>query len=287
MKKNSPEMMEVVRQVFLFPFYYIRYVYSIIRNDLTISIKTTPSKEEFVYHLTHTFIGLLTINFFIFVFTELEIFKINYNAIINEIQFIKFYLHNFILLMIFSIVLLSALIFKRIEFSYFKSILIFNIKIFNIFFPIIFLTLLYISQFIIVDNIQIDLVNYQNNNNIPIMLKIAFMSFALIFFTMYGIIVKHTNRLLKSYYQLKFTNIFFKNKFPIMAIFLIVLAIFINFYSFSVLPSIKLEALIHKYEFCTEKINYSIYQTKQFDGCEMPFIEYQKMIKVCQKEVFK
>lgn len=275
---------EVVIQVFFFPIYYMRYVYVTIKN-LTIDLKNTPTKQDFTYHFIQAFIGLLTMNFFILVFRELDVFKLNYNIIINNIYIIFFYFQNFSIFFIFSTILTLFLVFKNFSCTYITSIFLFSIKLFNVFFPILFLVFLYIMQFTIVDEIFMDL-NKLSIEKLPPAMQNGVYLFVLIAFSIFLILIFNTRQILIDNYEIKnaiIIRLFFSKFLPVIPMVAIILSGIFNMSIFAKIPHISFEKLIHVDNLCIEKINYSLYKSNKFDGCEMSFEEYQKTMKKCQQ----
>lgn len=281
--KNT-NLSETVIQVFFFPFYYIRYAY-LTNKNLNISLEKTPTKDEFIYHIIHTFIGLLTINFFIYIFRELDILELNYNSIINNVYAVVIYIQGFTILASFSLMLSAVLIFRNFKREYFYIIFLFSIKIFNIFFPILYLIFIYITQFVVLNNSKIDILNF---SILPLFLKLAGILFIFIWLIVVIILVINTERLLLSYYNIKngiIKKIFFNKFFPFIPIFIIGISGWLNGdVIFKLTPDIPFDKLVHKDNLCIEVINYQLYKTNQFDNQEISFENYHKTIKDCQKK---
>jgi hypothetical protein len=281
--KNT-NLSDTIIQVFFFPFYYIRYAYLISKN-LNISFEKTPTKDEFIYHIIHTFIGLLTINFFIYFFRELDILDLNYNSIINNVYAIIMYIQGFTILVSFSLMLSAVLLFRNFKREYFYTIFLFSIKIFNIFFPPLYLTFIYITQFVVLSKSKIDIFNL---STFPLFLKLAVILFVLIWFIVVIILVINTKKLLLSYYNINngiIKKVFFHNFFPFIPILIIGISGWLNGdVIFKLTPDIPFDKLVHKDNLCIEVVNYQLYKTNQFDEQEISFENYQKIIKDCQKK---
>lgn len=282
------DMTLTITQIFFFPYYYLSYIYVVLKN-LAINPKEIPTKQDYIYHLIYTFTGILTIKFVLLLLKEINLIEVNYNNIINNLYFIVFYAELFSFFLFFS-VLLSLLLFfsNNFKLHFISSIFLFSIKVFNIFFPIIICLLVFILDYMLTTRTPFDFNNIINTFHLlPSKIQFICNLFSIVVFILVMTIIYKTRNLLLDNYYIKNKgvafNIFFNKIIPIFPMLILYNAILLNLHFYTIKPNIKPKMLINKYEFCTEVINYSLYQTNEFNGKEPSFLEYQKMVKNCQK----
>lgn len=261
-----------IQQLWFLPFIYFIYCFKTIKQIKNYSINEVTSKKDIYLQLSYSLIGILTINFYLYVGIEFELFHYDFNRIINEIYFIPFYLKNFSILLIFSIVIYLIISFKTtFQMNYFRSILLFNIKLFNIFMPILF------SALIITTNYSF----YFSSKNQMENVTITLLSF--VGFTFIVLLLVYVSMLLKS--RVFFITIFEKKYLANILLFItILISSTIYIVSATTLPNyIGLNKLIHSYEFCDEITSFILYKNKINPKKDYTFYEYRKEIQECQK----
>ena len=261
-----------IRQIWFLPFIYFIYCIRTIKDIVNHSIKTKYTWTDIGLQLSYTLIGILTINFYVYVGIEFEFFHFDLNKIVNELYFIPFYLKNFSILLIFSLILYFAFILKiGIKNSNFKSILILNIKLFNIFMPIVF------SLLIITFDFSLYFISIKKNDYfLATIVSFLFLGGGVLLI-LYVILFFKARR---------FSLDIFKKRF--MAYMTLIGTIILTVLTYIMLSdtlmnNIGVKGLIHKYEFCDEASSFILYKNGLKPKKDYNLYEHRKEIIACQE----
>ena len=112
---SNSKVNNYVQEIAFLPLIYIIYSIRTIKEICNHSIlKTRHRSSDIFTQLSYTCYWYINnLIFYIYLGVEFEFFNYDFNAIVNEPYFILFYLKNFSVYLIFSIIIYFHLIFKN------------------------------------------------------------------------------------------------------------------------------------------------------------------------------
>ena len=269
MKKSEDKKIEVelVKEVFLLPVYYLVYIKNAIKTKFRVDYKNF-SNSEIKYHATFMFIGLLLINFSLYIFEEFNIIEYDFNEMINEVYFITMYFKAFSLYVIYALALYLIIRKKEKNFNIFKATIVSGLKMFNIIYPLFFIYTIFLVDSILSGTFKI------NEIDLIIILGLAGIVFILLW--------KQSLHILEKFYKIgRFKNI------KVIALVVMILLINIQIISFEPMK-IKAKQLIHIESLCEQKIHQDLFRKKLFTNYkDLTFDKYVLGMHKCQEETNK
>lgn len=267
---NSVE--QYIKQIWFLPFIYIVYCGKTIKEIIKHSLSTRCTLSDIWLQFAYTLVGILTINFYVYLGVEFEVLHYDFNRMINEFYFIPFYLKNFSILLIYSIVICFFFLLKKgINFEYFKSIIILNIKLFNIFMPLIFLCL------ILSVDLSLYYISVNKKEYFGLILIISMSFIFLLLLILYVILLFKSRKFL--------IEIFTKKRIAYLNLFItIILSTLIYITSFEKLTNyIEVNNMLHSNEVCDELYSFIVFKNGIEPKKDYTFYNYRKNIQECQK----
>ncbi|GGD46494.1 hypothetical protein GCM10012288_20930 [Malaciobacter pacificus] len=212
------------------------------------------------------FIGILTINFFLYLSKEINLLNFDFNALLSEPFVILLYIQIYILYLIYATIIYIIIRFKHSAKNLFKSLLIFGLKIFNIVYPLLFLVLLSILDKLI------------DTGKLEISIIESLTVCILLIFSLYLLFI-NTIRLLPKFYKIKYIKLF--------SAILVLMTFFINYKSFEIMPfKNNILSIIHIDNLCKQKIDRELKKSK-CQNCELSHSSYIKLLVSCEENSIK
>lgn len=280
---NDIKIVNLVSEIIKLPFYYIIYVYKNINIIYKYSFNKKVYENDFAIEISHTFIGILTLNFYVYLLYEFQVLRLDFMKMINEFYFFPFYIINFLILFVFSLIVFAFIVIycRNINIEYLKSLLLLNIKLFNIFMPILFFILIFCSDILFYNILKGEI-------DIERIIYFFIILISIVLFILYLVL------LLK---RLKIIGIFIQSKLIISILLTFIIVPMTVFVYYQLLPYfnnyMSLNKLINTNEFCKEISDIKYFEI-DCDSCEKSFDKYldfnkecQKIIKIPEKELIK
>ncbi|WP_375725251.1 hypothetical protein LXN10_07580 [Arcobacter sp. KX21116] len=269
---NKMNVKDYVKPILHFPLIYFRYILQTIKEVINHDINHLFTREHIHAQLYYTFIGILTLNFYLYVGIEFGFFHYDFNKMINEIYFIPFYLQSFIIFFILSIILYAFIMTKLgIDLYLLKNILVLNIKMFNMVMPLVFLSL------VIVTDLTFYYISINQKDSMLFSWCLWIVSTLILLLTAYlPILFK-----MKKYLQKVFQNSFISLIYFSLIIFLTVI---IGGYTGSKISEVlDIRYLFNKSGFCEEVTSFILFHNGLEPKKEFTFLDYRNEMYKCEK----